>query len=222
MPKNTPGFFFDSIKSYYDKEVSEEQKKIVIFDITKREAFINCFVSIYNNILNKYMDDSTEHLDRHKQASILIVSAIKTNIIFSPEYTVSTDENPYPKEAVEEVNDKIFIGLERISLLAGLAYMLNELNEKLEEKGINKIDLFSFPEPFACNTKYFDVLIRSLYYYQKYASKSEDDFYVMELANTLFLIEYLTLLKNNIDVSILKDSTTNYTDKDAVSNTEKA
>lgn len=155
------------------------------FDNTKKENFKQMFFWKYNNVKTKYMDASVEDLDRHKVAALIIISLLEIDAISYD----SLDE------------DCIFIGAELLALKIGLAYMVEKLNEKLFLKGYDrKIEKINFPDAQSCNTSYMDIMCRNLYY-----AKTDYELNPLDLADRLFLVEYVTLLKEGIDPDILKD-----------------
>lgn len=86
--------------------------------------------------------------------------------------------------------------------------MQAQLNKLLDLKNEKKIDRYVMPIPFSCETNYFDVICRNLYYEEN--SKDEDGEKLwrlnpLQLANTYYLIELYTLEHNGISTSILKE-----------------
>lgn len=155
------------------------------FDITKKEAFRNLFSQGYDEIIKKYMDASVDNLDRHKVAALIIISILETDAI---SYANLDD-------------DCVFIGSELLALKVGLAYMIEKLNEKLEARGVNKkIETFSFPNAQSCATSYMDIMCRNLYY-----TKNDYKLNPLDLADRLFLVEYIALSHEGIDPDVLKD-----------------
>lgn len=155
------------------------------FDASKKEAFQNEFENTYNHFLKTYMDETVQHLDRHKVAAIIIVSLQQVA--------------PLSYENLGE--DLFFVGQEVAALKIGLAYMLEKLNEKLLSRNINKkLKEFTFPNAQSCPTAYMEIMCRNLYY-----SKTEYVLNPFELANELFLLEYISLTKEGIDPDLLKD-----------------
>lgn len=146
------------------------------------EIFSKQFDELYAFIKETYMKTDTETLDRHKVASIIIISIIKSDVV---KYENLCEED-------------IFLGNQMIALNIGLSFMLNQLNNILNKYN-KKIDDYFFPEPFSCDTDYFDVMVRNLYF-------ATYDYVLnpLELSEKLFLFEYITLQKNNIDLKLLK------------------
>lgn len=155
------------------------------FDKTKKSDFKQIFCTKYDDVMTKYMDSSVEYLDRHKVAALIIISLLEVDAI--------SYENLDP--------DCVFIGSELLALKVGLAYMVEKLNEKLCSRGIKKIiDEFNFPNAQSCDTSYIDIMCRNLYY-----AKSDYKLNPLDLADRLFLVEYIALSKEGIDPDILKD-----------------
>ncbi len=79
--------------------------------------------------------------------------------------------------------------------------MVGKLNEKLSAKGSKKkIEQFIFPDAQSCKTSYIDIICRNLYY-----ARTDFQMNPLDLADRLFLIEYIALLKEGINPDILKD-----------------
>ncbi len=155
----------------------------IIFDPSRKENYFNTFKRIHAQIL-QYMEDEKLPLDRHKIASIIIVSGLTANVL-------------------ESQNEKgVFLGNYILATEVALSYMLGELNEVLKEQGQNAIDSFFFPKAISCNTDYFRILYRNLYYSQ---NNAEWGLNPLDMAERLFLLEYMTLNKNGIDPEILKE-----------------
>ncbi len=155
------------------------------FDNTKKENFKQIFSEKYNIVKTKYMDVSVMDLDRHKVAALIIISLLEIDVI--------------SYEGLDE--DCIFIGAELLSLKVGLAYMVEKLNEKLSLKGyIKKIEKINFPNAQSCDTSYMDIMCRNLYY-----AKTDYKLNPLDLADRLFLVEYIALMKEGIDPDTLKD-----------------
>ena len=181
---NTPEFIWDSIKGYYNEKIVLNYPSVRL-DESKKKIFIDFFSNEYTAIMNNYMKKSVKTLDRHKQAAIIIADIICNNILIN-----------------EVAEKRIFIGLEQTALLVGLSFLRDQLNPILKKNGIGKITKFSFPEPMSCDTNYFDVLTRDLYFQKR---DNNNSIYILLLAHILFQIEYLTLIENNIDPKVLKE-----------------
>lgn len=151
-----------------------------------KELFHNTFVKMYENLANEYMADADEPLDRHKVAAITIVSAIKANVITSNK------------------NDEgiIFWGNYTLATDSAFVYMLSEMNKRLSEKGEKQVTGYFFPHAMACETDYYKIFYRNLYF-----ANNNDEWGLnpLDIAERLFLLEYMTLEKNGIDPNILKE-----------------
>lgn len=151
----------------------------------KEEEFSLKFKKMYNEIKAKYMDESVKNLDRHKVAAIIICTLIDTEIIRS-------------KKQMED--GCVFLGAEMIALSIGLSYMQRSLSNILIEKNIlNIITSYHMPKAFSCNTNYFDIFARNLYF-----SRKDYTINPLDISEKLFLLEYITLLKEGIDPLKLK------------------
>lgn len=151
----------------------------------RKNQFSEVFRQKYNHIKETYMDESVDNLDRHKVASLIIISMLEVSPV-----------------SIENLDDKyVFIANELIALKTGLAYMVKRLNEKLSEKNIKqKVEKFIFPEAQSCNTSYMDIMCRNLYY-----AKTDYKLNPLDLAERLFLVEYISLSKSGINPDDLKD-----------------
>lgn len=170
-----------------DEEYSKysEKNANLKFDKNAKDKFRALFEQKYEHIMKTYMDKSVENLDRHKVAALIIISLLE----LSPISLDNLDEQ------------YLFIANELIALKTGLAYMTKKLNEKLSEKNINKsMEKFIFPEAQSCNTSYMDIMCRNLYY-----ARNDYKLNPLDLAERLFLVEYISLLKSGINPDALKD-----------------
>lgn len=149
------------------------------------DLFQKNFKELYNDILNNYMENQNNPLDRHKVAAIIIISIIKAEIL-----------------KTKKENSGLFMGNYILAVEVGLSYMLGELNEKLKEHEEKEINLFLFPNAISCNTNYFRILYRNLYYAN---NNKKWGLNPLDIAERLFLIEYRTLEKNGINPDNLKE-----------------
>jgi len=122
--------------------------------------FEHLFTSYYELFLDKFMTEKTTELDEHKQAAVIVISAIQSNAILQ-----STKEG------------EIALAPYAVALKVGLSFLLDRINEKLlnckdklrmadnqgNEEKIN-IEEFYLPYPLACDTPYFESLCRILYF----------------------------------------------------------
>lgn len=174
---------WDLLSNEYNKY--GQQNSNFEFDITKKEAFEKFFTQSCDKIIKKYMDASVETLDRHKVAALIVISILEVDAISY----INLDD------------DCVFIGAELLALKVGLAYMIEKLNEKLEAKGVNKkIETFIFPNAQSCGTSYMDIMCRNLYY-----TKNDYKLNPLDLADRLFLVEYIALFHEGIDPDVLRD-----------------
>ncbi len=168
-------------------EAYNKQNKNFTANLTdeKKQAFHDLCDNKYDYIMKKYMDPSVMFLDRHKVAAIIIISLLELDII----HYENMD------------NDYVFIGAEVVALKVGLAYMVEKLNEKLKDRGVQKrVEMFEFPNAQSCKTPYMEIICRNLYY-----CKTDYVFNPLDLSDRLFLVEYIALMKMGIDPDILKD-----------------
>ncbi len=149
--------------------------------------FFQVFDLYYNDIKTKVMYDDVQELDRHKLAAIIICSIIKANAIQCI--------HPYKEK------EYIFDGNEKIALNIGLSYMNASLKKLLSRRPheAEKFTDFIFPKASMCNTEYVSILCRNLCY-----AKRDYKLNPIDLANTLFLLEYITLMQININPDTMK------------------
>ncbi len=153
----------------------------------KKKVFEDNFHLLYDKINRDYMTSDTETLDRHKVASIIMVSIIKSNIL--------TTQTTIPA-------DKHFMGNYILATDCGFAYMLKELNEKLRNLGQKEIRNFFFPDAMACKTSYYRIFFRNLYFAN---NDSDWNLNPLDIAERLFLLEYMTLKEEGINPNILNE-----------------
>lgn len=158
----------------------------IIYNNEKYNDFEKKFISLYEEISVSYMKHNGESLDRHKVAAILMISIIEAKVL----------------SLKEEIKGYIFFGNYVLAVDTGLNYMLAELNKQLENKKIDLINNYFFPNAMACDTDYYRIFYRNLYYSDINEKWSLNP---LDIADKLFLIEYLTLKENNIDPSFLKE-----------------
>lgn len=173
------------------KLMREESKKYTeidprfICDESKYKYFKEKFKKLYGEVKKEYMLPSVKNLDRHKVASIIIISLLEADVVSYKDLE----------------SGSIFIGAELIALKTGLAYLVEKLNEKLNERGIKKkIGEFKLPNTQSCDTSYIEVVCRNLYY-----TRRDYKLNPLDLAERLFLLEYIALSKDEIDPDVLKD-----------------
>lgn len=181
----------DKIWELLEVTVKQIKKQMpdVILDDGSYTRFSNNFKNLYNEIKEHYMESKVKNLDRHKVASSIITSIINSNIII------------YQGE-IEQ--DKEFFGQYLIAASVGITFMQNQLNQILIEKNKEPIKSLWFPDPLSCDTPYFEIFCRNLYF-----SNNNDNWGInpLDIAEKLFLLEYVTLEKCGIDPHVLKEKT---------------
>ncbi len=180
--KEIINYTWEQFKEHYNDFKKNEPN--LFFHDDKYEKYCQLFIEKYEDILKRFMKNTTE-LDSHKQAAIITICCLEADII------------------THEVDDMhISIIAEIIAVNVAISYMNDQLNEKLKEKGIGKkIPQFRLPIAISCDTPYIEIMCRLLYY-----NKTEKDmsFNILELSDRYFLIEYINLLQNNIEPYLLK------------------
>ena len=166
--------------NYYSKIDSKIKLEI------EYSLFEEKFEAVYNYIKHEYMKKDVIELDRHKIIASFIFVCIENSAV---NYT--GEKSRY----ISLVNYMIPVEV-------GLNWMLAGLNHELEKQKCNrKIQQYSMPTAFACETPYFEAFCRNLYY-----AKEKENLRLnpIDIAEKLFLIEYITLLENHIDPKILR------------------
>lgn len=190
--EKTAKYAWAALEECYKRDIQPNYSEIE-FNKIKKEQFVRTFCDLYEYIKKTYMTKETDYLDRHKQAAILVCCVLKEDVFVSQKI---------PK-------GKRFVGKHSIALALGLSFLCDQLNEQLMAKGINeKIESLTDVDAFACSTDYFNVLFRNLYFEEE----TQKSVFVLTLANTFFLLEYIALSKKNIDLDILKEYTENKND----------
>ena len=153
----------------------------------KFDSFKSRATELYESIKHNYMKGTVDNLDRHKVAAVMIVSAIECEVV---EYRKPLQEN------------SVFLGGEMFSTEVALTWMLDSMNEKLKINGAG-IQIFDYymPEAFTCETPYFEIFCRNLYFAKKHYKLNP-----LDIAEKLFLIELLTVTKNGVDPILLHEA----------------
>lgn len=163
----------------------QAQDSCLMYNNIAEEVFCEEFCKMYTQIMHSYMKDNVRELDRHKVASVMIIASIKAGVISYQENKLK----PGTKSIAQEM----------IATEVALSWMLQRLNEKLTALCQRTIEHYFMPEAFVCPTPYFEIFCRNLYY-----SNQGNKLNALDIADKLFLIEYITLCKNGIDPTLLK------------------
>lgn len=169
-----------------------KEKTGVLFRTEAYSEFETQFNYHYGIFMREFMTKETEELDEHKQAAVIVISAIKSNAI---------------QQSVRD--NEVALAPYAIALKVGLSFLLDRINERLIAVGKKEIEEFQLPCPIACDTPYFESICRMLYYEDSSDGKSGISYpmslNMVELADRFFLLEYILLLNNDINPWILKD-----------------
>lgn len=168
-------------------EKLQEKDSNIELDSESKNEFDSIFKKNIKKIKKNYMKTKVKNLDRHKVAAIIIFSILKSKAV---------------KYEGNVKKGEIFIGQYVIAASVGFTYMQSCLNTALEKKGQKPIEKYCFPTPMSCNREYFEVFCRNLYYAD---TGKEWGLNPLDIADRLFLLEYYTLIKNDIDPSILNE-----------------
>lgn len=164
----------------------ENECSEVMYNRKSKEHFEELFESLYTYIASEYMQCPDEPLDRHKVAAITMISIIKADVVTGD----------------QKGDGNIFFGNYTLATDSGLQYMLTELNKRLIEKEMGQVEGYCFPVAMACETDYYRIFYRNLYF----ANNNERwNLNPLDIAERLFLLEYMTLEKNGINPEALKE-----------------
>lgn len=180
----------------YIKNESVKMVDYVSYQEDKESKLKELFISKYEYVMEKFMDAETKSLDAHKQASILTISCLESEIIMPKDDKLGEDEiNIFP---------------EVLSVNLGLSYMLASLNRNLQDHRMKqKVKKYLFPIAFSCDTPYMEIICRILYY----DKEEKMPYSVLDLSERYFLIEYITLLQSGIEPLKLKETSVQDEDK---------
>lgn len=163
----------------------DDKKKNLTISCKDFNFFKKTFNDLYYKILNDYMEESVDNLDRHKVAAVIIISILKT---------IDIEYNNLP-------DTKVFWGKQTVAVNIGLNYMCGELNKILAENGWDgEIEKFDMPNAISCNTSFEDIMIRNLVYAE---DNPEWGLNPLTIAENLFLLEYITIIQRGIDFKYL-------------------
>ncbi len=163
----------------------DDKKKNLTISCKDFNFFKKTFNDLYYKILNDYMEESVDNLDRHKVAAVIIISILKT---------IDIEYNNLPKT-------KVLWGKQTVAVNIGLNYMCGELNKILAENGWDgEIEKFDMPNAISCNTSFEDIMIRNLVYAE---DNPEWGLNPLTIAENLFLLEYITIIQRGIDFKYL-------------------
>ena len=174
----------DTVKYHSNKD------KYLHFDESRRDFFLDESEKLYNTIKDHYMDNSkVTVLDRHKVAAVCIIESIKSNAV---QYRGNIDE------------DHRFLGPQMFATEVAFAWMLGQLNECLKKAGLAiQLKTLYMPEAFVCDTPYFEIFSRNLFFSPDFCNGGYNP---LDIAEKLYLLEYITLLKNNVDPTMLHNN----------------
>lgn len=168
-----------------------EKNACVSFRDENYPKFEEYFEKYYKLLLSEFMTTETTELDEHKQAAVIVISAIQSN-------------------AIQQTTEDGKIGLAQyaVALNVGLSFLLDRINERISDKKVDvgngrRIEEFNLPYPLACDTPYFESLCRMLYFENGGAEKEginyQMSYNIVEWADRFFLLEFILLLQNKIN-----------------------
>lgn len=158
----------------------------IVLNYAAEQHFSDSFDTLYKYIKEEYMKVGVVYLDRHKVAAIVIIAFIRVNAL------------GYGKR----LESSMFLGNYKLAISVGLSYMLVMLNNELMENGCKTtIEKYVMPEVLMDDIPYIDVFARNIYYLE---TQRKSDLNVIDLANSLFLLECITMEKYGISPNCLK------------------
>lgn len=183
---------WEKYKESYNLCSKKEGGSTLSFHEEQKDTFKRAFEHYYDMILSECMTSDTKALDIHKQAAISIIAAMESEIV-----TQSCNPN------------ELAMGPYTVVLNVALSLLLENITAKLEKIGRRgAVKTLSLPNPFACETPYFEVLTRLLCYED---SKVQKDitypmtYNIFEWAERFFLLEYITYVENDVDPGLMQE-----------------
>jgi len=189
----------DKVKTYYVKLATEYQQGLgkgrFVLNLENFDLFEENFNRRQKFVLEQYMDESVKSLDRHKLSAIIIIELVRSNVM-----TLLQERN--------DADGNIAIDEYVFATLTGMELLRYWLNKKLIRRNIPEIAKWEYPMLLACpDNEYYKVFARNLFFTQK-SERTEEyatGFNELELAEKLYLFEYISLISNNIDVQQLQE-----------------
>ena len=179
-------------KETYKLCQKQEGGATLSFHEEQKDKFDETFVRYYDTILEECMTSDTKALDIHKQAAISIVAALESRIVTQP-----------------CKQDEIAMGPYTVVLNVALSLLLDNIMAKLDKIGRrDAVKSLSLPNPFACETPYFEVMTRLLCYEDATVEKDmtyQMSYNIFEWAERFFLLEYITYVENDIDPGLMQE-----------------
>lgn len=173
----------DATTNAYWKKILEQ---CALFDTGRDAMYVDDSVyaeyiarcnKAYNDCKRNEMSSDVVNLDRHKVAAILVIEALKLQVIKRKDGKIA------------DTSDEFFIGPQKILLVCAIHYLAQEINHYLENSGyLDKLQQFIMPRAFSCDTGYVDIMSRQLR-----NELNADKLYVLSLAEKFFLLEYIAI-----------------------------
>jgi len=156
-----------------------------IHSVRAKQSFIQGFCADYSYFVQEFMAIKDAKLDRHKVTAIAMINLMRIDMFKNP-----------PKQ-----DDRLSsFPQQEIAIDVGLSFMLDQLNYELKERLRlrNELPKYNLPYSFSTEAPYAQMLARELCLTQKRYMLNP-----IALADKLFMIEYITLLSNNINPECL-------------------
>jgi|GEM_PF-3226946 len=187
---NQMWFTYEAVFDKSVKLLSKRYKTKISIDFSKKESFERAFCERYNFVKSTYMNNDVEQLDRHKISAIAIIEFIRAKLLVTAPEISPEEEDPYIAEHL-------------IALQTGLTHMHQMFNNlTLYCVGKNVKD-WHWPISISCPKNHFmAIMARHLYFTEQRYSAEEPyktTFNELDLAEKLFLLEWITLKAEGID-----------------------
>ena len=153
-------------------------KDAMFVDESVYDEYIKKCNDAYTNCKRNEMSNDVVNLDRHKVAAILVIEALKLQVIKRKDGKTG------------DSNDEFFIGPQKILLISAIHYLAQEINHYLDNNKyrLPQMQQFIMPKAFSCNTGYVNIMSRQLR-----NELDADKLYVLSLAEKFFLLEYIAI-----------------------------
>lgn len=171
-----------------------EGEPLLRFREDRYEQYAKAFEDHYKNIKENFMSEDTESLDIHKQAAIIMISALEAQVF------EQTPPGP----------GKIPVGPYMAALNVALSYLEDHIKRVMKCVDSDKEAELLFPIAFACDTHYFEIMRRMLLYEDPNPGPGNPGYAlgynILEWADRFYLLEYITVLASGINPSVYKSA----------------
>ncbi|MDR0490858.1 MAG: hypothetical protein LBH28_06405 [Oscillospiraceae bacterium] len=187
--------YYKKLATEYQRDPSGKDRFVMHHDNFK--VFEDNFKLRQEFVLVNYMDGTVKFLDRHKLSSIIVIELLCANVVaLSEELRGRSDDNNL---AIDEYV---------LATLTGLELLRYWLNKKLTKLRIPEITEWVVPKLLACpDNEYYKVFARNLLFTRKRNNHPQypTSYNELELAEKMYLFEYITLVSKGIDIQKLQE-----------------